>query len=313
MTIVSAVAEAHAKVIITGEHFVVHGACALAAAVNLRVSAEVWKQDELVVEASRGGEQRTPDVSPVRKMIDALYWERSEKPAVHVKLTSDVPSGAGLGSSAAAMVATVAALSRLEGWELDLGSIIESAMVGEREVHGRPSGVDVNVSTLGGVILFRPGEAPRKVILPSPVNLLIVFSGEIRNTGKLINRVSANKIRTPKTFARLCEAVSMLSEEASMRLVESDLEELGKIITLNHALLDRVGASNKELDDIVENCLSLGCTGAKLTGAGGGGCVLALPPRREAEQLRRQLSESGYKCFLATIPSEGVRSWTKEE
>ena len=306
MTKSRAVGEAPAKIIITGEHFVVHGAWALAAAIDLKVKAEVWKAEGLVVEAERGGAQHTPDVGPVRTMIEELYRGRNEKPALHVRLTSEIPSGSGLGSSSAAMVASVAGIAKMEGWSVSEAGIIESAMVGERKIHGRPSGVDVNISTLGGVILFRMGETPRKVGLPEQVKVLVVYSGTVRNTGILISRVSSIKARRPQTFSVLSSAMSVLSELASTNLIELKLDELGKILTLNHAVLEKVGASNSVLNDIVELCISLGCYGAKLTGAGGGGSVIALPRLGTAEKVRQEVIARGYRCFLVTIPAGGV-------
>jgi mevalonate kinase len=309
----TAVAEAPAKIIVTGEHFVVHGARALAAAIGLRVRAEAWRGgDGLSVQADPRGLSRAPDVSPVRTVLEELYRTRGARPALHVMLSSEIPSGSGLGSSAAAMVAAVAAVAKLEGWAVNDAGLIEAAMVGERKIHGQPSGVDVNVSVLGGVILFRMGEAPKKVELAEEVKILVIYSGQVRNTGTLISRVSSARAVRPLSFSVLSDSVSMLSELASQDLVELKLEELGKILTLNHAVLGTVGASNAVLDDIVEICISLGCYGAKLTGAGGGGSVIALPRPGTAEKISQELGDRGLRCFIVTIPSGGVRSWKKK-
>jgi len=317
LTGTAAVGEAPAKVIITGEHFVVHGAWGLAAAIGLKVRAEVWRGGEgegLSVRADpQRGLSRTPDVGPVRTVIEELYRARNERPALRVKLTSEIPSGSGLGSSAAAMTAAVAAIAKLEDWPINENGIIEAAMVGERKIHGKPSGADVTVSTLGGVILFKMGESPHRVELPEEVKLVIVYSGGVRNTGTLIGRVSFARSARPRFFSILSESVSMLSELASRDLVELKLEELGRIITLNHTVLGSVGASNAVLDDIVELCISLGCYGAKLTGAGGGGSVIAIPRPGTAEQVSKQVGERGFKSFVVTIPSGGVRAWRREE
>jgi mevalonate kinase len=310
----TAVAEAPAKVIITGEHFVVHGARALAAAIDLKVRAEVWRGGEgLSVRADSRGLSRTPDVGPVRTVIEELYRARNKMPALQVTLKSEIPSGSGLGSSAAAMTATVAAVAKLEEWPINEGGIIEAAMVGERKIHGKPSGVDVSVSVLGGVMLFKMGDAPKRVELPEEVKLIVVYSGGVRSTGTLISRVSFARAARPRTFSVLSDSVSMLSELASRDLTELRLEELGRIITLNHTVLGSVGASNVTLDDIVELCISLGCYGAKLTGAGGGGSVIAIPRPGAAEEISKEMGKRGFKSFVVTIPSGGVRAWKEGE
>jgi mevalonate kinase len=310
----TAVGEAPAKVIITGEHFVVHGAWALAATIGLKVRAEVWRGDEgLSVRANSRGLSHTPDVGPVRAVIEELYRVRNKRPALRMILSSEIPSGSGLGSSAAAMTAAVAAVAKLEKWPINEGGIIQAAMVGERKIHGKPSGVDVSVSVLGGVILFKMGEAPKRVELPEEVKLIVVYSGDVRNTGTLISRVSFARAARPRSFSALSDSVSMLSELASRDLIELRLQELGRIITLNHTVLASVGASNAALDDIVELCISMGCYGAKLTGAGGGGSVIAIPRPGSAEQISKEMGERGFKSFVVTIPSGGVRAWKKEE
>ncbi len=142
-----------------------------------------------------------------------------------------------------------------------------------------PSGIDATVSALGGVIQFTLGQEPRRVDLPTKTRFLVAYSGRRRNSGKLIHKVSSMKTVHPNLFKRLCENATRVSEEATEMLTSGKLEELGGLMTWNHAVLGMVGASNPVLDSLVDLCLSCGCYGAKLTGAGGGGSVLALPPR----------------------------------
>jgi mevalonate kinase len=307
------VAQAPGKVIITGEHFVVHGGVALAAAIDRGVKVEASKAEGLrvdsVIHRLRG---INPDSLPVTKLIRAMYAERSVEPNVLVSIESGLRDGAGLGSSAATMVAAVAAVSRLEGWNLDLTSTIETAMKGEKAVHGKPSGVDVAISAMGGVILFKVGEEPKNILLPSKTKLLVVYSGRKRSTGRLIRRVSSMKDVYPALFEHLCDSSTMVSRLASERLVSGDMKGLAALLTYNHAVLGRVGASNDMLDGLVDACLKAGCYGAKLTGAGGGGSVLAIAPPGEEESTAAHLTRKGYPAFVSEIPCEGVSVWAKE-
>jgi mevalonate kinase len=210
------------------------------------------------------------------------------------------------------MVATVAAVSRLEGWNLDLNSVVETAMLGERLVHGRPSGIDVAISALGGLIQFRVGEEPKRIELPRPVRLLVVYSGERRSSRRLISKVSAMKNDYPHLFAKLCESASLITALATDRLLDGRLEEVGRLLTYNHAVLGMVGASNGRLDRLVDACLECGCYGAKLTGAGGGGSIIGVVPRGEEESVAGRLTGRGFRSFLTEIPSEGVKVWTSD-
>src|SRR5271170_5816485 len=301
------VAEAPGKVIISGEHFVVHGATALAAAIGRNVRVEATRSDRLTITSDLGDPEA---LKPVRRVVDSLYKSRKASPRVSLSIASQLPEGAGLGSSAATMVAVAGAVIALEGWGLDRPALARAGEAGERLVHGNPSGIDAAASAFGGVILFKRGEEPRTVELPAPVTLLVAFSGRRRNTGRLIKRVTGMKETYPSLFESLCESATLVSGLCADALVRGDAASLGRLMTYSHAVLARAGASNKRLDHLVDLCLSLGCLGAKLTGAGGGGSVLAVPPHPEGEATAtaKRLAASGYDAFFTRIPAAGARA-----
>jgi mevalonate kinase len=117
----------------------------------------------------------------------------------------------------------------------------------------------------------------------------------------------------PSLFANLCESATLVSGLCADALKSGDTEVLGRLMTYSHAVLARAGASNRRLDGLVDSCLRSGCLGAKLTGAGGGGSVIAVPPPdpREAEAIAEELTNEGYDTFFTKIPSEGARAWTE--
>lgn len=306
-----ATAEAPAKVIITGEHFVVHGALAMAAAVGRRVRAEVADSDSLGLRSDRFAGEGHPALAPAGAVVRAMAKEFSFRESLSVDISSGIPEGAGLGSSAATMVATAAAVSSLKSLGLGRDELVRFAMEGEREVHGRPSGIDPAVCAYGGVILFRRGERPRRLRLPEERRFLVVHSGRRRSTKRLISRVSGARERNPGLFEGLAEAATEITKVASDRLREGEMRGLGRLMTFNHAVLAAVGASTPRLDGLVDLLLSMGCPGAKLTGAGGGGSVLAIPPERKEKSTIRELQARGFDAFEASIPVGGVRSWRR--
>ncbi len=303
-----AVAEAPSKVIVTGEHFVVHGSWALAAALPRRVRVEVEAADSFRV-TSQGAPEGPAGSSPVRKVVRAISKEHSVSQEVSVSVSAAVPRGAGLGSSAATMVALVAALSRFHSLNLKTEDIIRFSMVGEGEIHGRPSGVDPAVCALGGVILFRPGSKPKKVAFEGARSLVVSYSGINRETRGQIGRVAETKERYPSYFDHLARSVGALSLRAAGLLSDGDGEGLGGLLTMNHAILGMLGVSNHTLDGMVDQMASMGAYGAKLTGGGGGGSVVAVAPKAKEKNLVSGLSEGGFDTFIAKIPAEGVRSW----
>lgn len=304
------VSEAPGKVIISGEHFVVHGATALAAAIDRKVRVEATRSDRLAISS----DLRDPEaLKPARRVVESLYKSKKAQPRVSISIASELPGGAGLGSSAATMVAVAGAVSALEGWGLEGAALAKAAQAGERLIHGNPSGIDAAASALGGVILFKRGEEPRKVELPAPVTLLVAFSGRRRNTGRLVRRVTGMKETYPSLFESLCESATLVSGLCADALVRGDAVSLGRLMTYAHAVLARAGASNKTLDQLVDLCLGEGCLGAKLTGAGGGGSVLAVPPPREEEAtaVAKKLATKGYDAFFTKVPASGARAWTE--
>ena len=304
-----AVAEAPGKAIITGEHFVVHGARALAAALPRKVRVTVEPSTRFHVISDLFKTRESPELVPVSRVVEGMAREFSEKPTVRVTITSDVPGGAGLGSSAATMVAVAAAFSKLNSLGLTANELVDCAMVGEQSIHGKPSGVDPAVCAHGGVILFRPGTVPKRVSFEGTRSLILSYSGVNRSTRGQIGHVTKMKDRYPGMFESLAAGIGGLSLRASDMLREGNMDGLGTLLTVNHAALMSLGVSNDTLDRMVDLLLTMGSYGAKLTGAGGGGSVLAVAPEGKEKSIVSGLSGRGFETFRVKIPVEGVKSW----
>jgi mevalonate kinase len=303
-----AFAEAPAKAIITGEHFVVHGSWALAAALPRKIRVEIRPSSKFEVSSDKfaGG---SPALRPVGTIIGNMARAFSVSPSVEVSMVSSIPDGAGLGSSAAASVAVASAFSRLNSLGLGVEEIVRYAMVGEKEIHGNPSGIDPTTCAHGGVILFRPGHPPRKINPKGGRSLVISYSGMRRRTKGLIGRVALTRDGNRDLFAALATSVGWLSRSASEMLSEGDLRGLGRLLRLNHAVLRAMGVSNRVVDDMIDTLTSMGSYGAKLTGAGGGGSVIAVCPKAKEKSIVSGLSARGFETFRAEIPVGGVKSW----
>jgi mevalonate kinase len=304
-----AVAQAPAKAIITGEHFVVHGSFALAAALEIVTRVEVRDSRSLEFKTEGNGPRRFSSLRPAIKVVNGMALRFGFNPRLRVTIKSEVPTGAGLGSSAALMVALVSALSEYESLHLGVHEIIEEAMVGERMIHGRPSGIDAAVSGLGGILLYSPESKPKQIQLTGRRRVVIVNSGRTRRTKQLIRRVAQFKADSPGLFSGLVDSVSEMGELAVDKLASGDMEGLGRLLTLNHAALRTIGVSTPQLDSLVDRLLSLGSYGAKLTGAGGGGSVLAVMPEGKEKSIISEVKERGLEAFVSVIPVEGVKSW----
>ncbi len=303
-----AVAEAPSKVIITGEHFVVHGAWALAAALPRGVRVEMSNSNRFEAISDRFDSQ-TPELKPVGLVVEEMAREFSADPKVKVSISSAVPQGAGLGSSASTMVAVASAFSRLNSLGLGPEELARFSMAGERAIHGKPSGIDSAICSHGGILLFKTGRRPRKISFAGHKSLIVSYSGQSRSTRGQIGRVSSFKKTLPGLFSVLSQSVSDLSLRAAEKFAGRDMRGLGRVLSLNQAVLGFIGVSNLTLNMMVDYLASTGSYGAKLTGAGGGGSVVAVAPEAKEKSIVSGLRARGFETFIARVPAKGVRSW----
>ncbi len=305
-------ASAPGKIIITGEHFVVHGSNAIAAAINKRatVSVSFSESSDIIV----SGEEESNLSKDDGRFVAAKYIARNilkDKRGidpVKIQIQSEIPIGSGLGSSAAISVATSAALLSFLGLEMDKAKINEFAKLGEQAVHGNPSGIDTATSLNGGIVRFNRSGGASPIQLSESIQFLVIFSGDIRNTSDLISKVAERRTAFRATFDNLTRSASFLSDKARLSLETGDLPNLGALMNMNKAALSWIGVSTPRLQELIEKILeNEPCLGAKITGAGGGGSVIALPKPESGQAMVSKLSKLYPYAFLTTVPEVGLR------
>ncbi|RLF08924.1 MAG: mevalonate kinase [Thermoprotei archaeon] len=309
-----ALASAPGKVILTGEHFVVHGEPSLVMAVDLRAYVEARAGAEgFRIEAPNlgltwSGEGDVPrPLAPIKLLMDRLLEESRSRRGLWVRVTSSIPTSAGLGSSAAVAVAAAASLCTPLGEVFIEVEIFELALEAERLVHVNPSGVDPLISTVGGVVAYRRGEGYVAVEASVKPTIIVGYTGSRRPTGAMVKRVERLRRKYPEVMAPLFHAGGHLTIEAAEALREGDLERLGELLNVNHGLLCAIGVSTRKLDKLVYAARGAGALGAKLTGAGGGGCMIALCREAEADKVARAIERSGGRALKVRMDGEGVR------
>ena len=309
------VASAPGKIIITGEHFVVHGSFAVAAAINKRARVSVSETDQkrsLIY--SKGFQKSFLSSNDGRfhalKSVASKVFNEFGKPRtpVLINVDSEIPLGSGLGSSAAVSVAAAGALTRFLGKELGKDKLLEIASDGEKKVHGNPSGIDTETSLNGGVLLFNRNSGSKSIPLTGAITMIAVFSGIKRDTGKLVNKVALKRKESPYFFSSLVDSSSFTSLEVADALSNGDLPYLGSLMSASQCALSWIGASTPKLESLIETALeNQDCFGAKLTGAGGGGSIIALPKPERAEALLERISKKYRDSFIVSIPQEGLK------
>jgi mevalonate kinase len=293
-----ATASAPGKVILFGEHAVVYGEPAIAGAIDLRVRVRAEK-------ATSGLEihSQTEDHRYVEKAVDMVLEHLGAAQGIAIEISSNLPPASGLGSSAAVSVATIAAVADLLGYELEKKVIASLGYQVELGVQGAASPTDTYTSTYGGIHYIVPGKKafdPIQAALP----LVVGYTGVERSTKELVAGVRRLREEYPEVVLPIIRNIGRLTRQARKHLEEG--EDVGELMNINHGLLEALGVSNNALSRLVHAAREAGARGAKLTGAGGGGCMIAYAPGREAAVIEA-IEGCGSTAFRAAISAEGVR------
>ena len=273
------------KLILFGEHAVVYGHPAIAVGLS--------KQTEVILDP-RPGPTRIVEASIQDPRLDELIAKALPPNGLAVRIRSELPTGRGMGSSAALCVALIRAREALNGRDPSLEELHEAGFELEAVFHGTPSGIDHAVAAHGGALYYRKGEAPEVLDMP-PVQAVVLDSGSVGNTSELVAAVASQRPSIDFALRQLGE----LTDIARAQLDDPIL--LGELMIEAHALLKTLGVSTHQLDSLVALAMAHGATGAKLSGAGGGGVVVALCPEDETGLLQAALHR-GIQAFSCTLP-----------
>lgn len=316
-------ASAPGKVILFGEHFILYGCPAISMAINLYSNVAVEPREDgilrifsrnlnLEMKFSRyeGGARgaREAPLEPVRIAAGEVLKLARLNCGLNIEVDSQIPPAAGLGSSAAIAVSTIASTAELFGLKLTKDEIKELAFPAERFVHGRPSGIDQTTSALGGVIYYEPKSGFQKISAGADFKIVIGDSGTSRSTKEQIAKVKAYMDRHKERGEEILNEYKSVALRAVNAIKTRDVEELGYLMNENQRLLKEVGASSPILDAIVERAMIGGALGAKLTGAGGGGCAIALVTERTEEKVMREILKVSKRAYLVNVDWYGVKS-----
>jgi mevalonate kinase len=276
------------KVFLFGEHAVVYGKPGIAMAIKPRVFVTVRK-------SKRPQRAKSP-------YIDGCFEAMGVMGSVYIN--SQIPSSSGLGSSAAVTVATLSAINDEFGLGKTREDVANMAFEIEKKVQkGRASPTDTTVSAFGGVVLIT-GTSRRR--LP-PENMFLVIGDSLvsHSTSKMVEQVADLKKHNPQIVDPILDAIEGVSLAAIHHLANP--RELGRYMNMNHALLEALGVGHPQLSRLVLAARSAGAFGAKLTGAGGGGCMVALCPKQIRHRVAHAIESCDARAIVTGIDTEGVR------
>ena len=314
------IASAPGKIILFGEHFVVHGTKAILAAIDKRVTVtSTFTENKTIKVNSQLGTLEVPisssyeevksEFRPFVYLANKIINSNQNVNGLEVTINSDIPIGVGLGSSSACCVAAAASISELFK-ELSSEEILNISIEAEKTIFPDTSGADCTVCTYGGMIEYERFTGTKKIDNTFELNLVIANSMIPHTTKNSVERVSKFKENDEERFSQLCDLETKLIDEVIIAMKNNDVTTLGLKMSENQKYLEEIQVSNDTLRDMISslNEISLG---SKITGAGDGGCVIALVKDENVDKVPTLLPKNK-ECFSAKIDTKGV-VWSKIE
>jgi mevalonate kinase len=296
-------ARANGKVILLGEHAVVYGVPAIAAGIERGVVAEAERAPSASLTIGERRARAGDDTDLARAFLALLA--ALDAPPVEARATLEIPAGSGLGASAALGVAIARATLSALGEEAELSRVLVAAAAWEGIYHGNPSGVDAAAAANDGCIWFEKGQGAVPISLGCDLVLAIGIAGPPASTKMMVDSVARLRERRPVVVDKAVDGIAALVRNARLCLEASDLRGLGSLMNYNQMLLSGLFVSTEGIERCCALARDAGALGAKLTGAGGGGAVVALC-EGDFEPILSTWRKAGIECFGSYVRARRV-------
>ena len=303
------------KIFLFGEHAVVYGKTAMACAIDLRARVSLEPAEHMHVRSD--GDDASginPKKHPYIAAVLELMRKRTEMENLCIDIDSDIPVGSGLGSSAALVIALIKALDTYFNCGMTDEEIAATGHAAETAVQGRASPTDTFVSTFGGIV-----KIPDRTRSDFPeTSVVIGNTRRFSSTRRLVSNVAELKDTYPVIIDPIMETISSISKTGEKYVSEGNFKAVGELMNINQGLLDSIGVGSAELSALVYASRKAGAFGSKITGAGGGGCMIAFCEYKNIPRVSHAIKRAGGDAFVCRTTNEGVRiekntGRTKEE
>ncbi len=300
------------KVILFNEHFVVYGIPAVASAIASKTTASLERSPgsgiELKDERPETPGYKAEKFHQQKESLDImLKFMNIDSQHNHFTITlgGDLIAASGVGASAASCAAIARAFSDELGFNYSNEKVNEVAYEGEKGYHGTPSGIDNTAATYGGLIWYRregSSQLMERMKLRKPVEIVMGNTGKVSDTKIVVAAVKERKEKDPEKYEGLFRQADQLARDARKQLEDFNLEKVGAYMNQNHTQLQEIGVSSPELDALVRVAREAGALGAKLTGTGRGGYMVALTPGRDLQdRVAKEIEHGGFQALRTAI------------
>jgi len=299
-----------------GEHFVVYGVKAILCSINKRVTvtAEKISERKISIKSEIGNIVLEPNksISEINSPLKPFYYLankviKNQNTGIQINIDSEIPLGAGLGSSSACCVAGAAAIFKLFG-KISKKEILEHAIEAEKTIFENTSGADCTVCTYGGIMEYDKKQGFKKIENEPNFHLVIVNSNIKHSTELMVSKVKQFEIENREEFTKLSDQESKLVKDVLKLLKEDNTAEIGEKINQNQEYLETIGISNNELRKMIK-IGQKSSFGAKITGSGGGGCIFAITNESNLEETLKEFKNKNYECFSVKIDFKGLNTF----
>lgn len=289
-------ASAFGKLILFGEHFTVYGLPGIATKIPLDVTVQITPHETTVFDVKPFDAVIMKENEPKHilcQVYDALFPEGT--PPAQITITGDCIPQAGLGYSAACCRALVEEMNNFLDAKWSVEEKEKRILAGERVTHGTPSGIDNACALYDNIILFQKEKEIQELSHHLKLHLVIVDTGLRHNTKQAVDYVQQLAQTNSSAFAYILNAAKRVIEQGMQAIQDNDIETIGDLMNENHDLLKAIGVSCAEIEQAIKHLHELDILGAKLTGAGMGGCVIGLCENKEhQEKVAQSMQEQGY-------------------
>lgn len=310
------------KLMLFGEHSVVYGKPCVVTAVNQRIFVKITKteNDIILINAPEvnvknysikvsdlGAVEYQKEVKFVLKAVENFFKKYKVSSGLKISTHSEFSSLFGFGSSSAVTVCVVKGLSKIFDIQVYNKSLFDIAYKTVLDVQGVGSGFDLAAATWGGTLYFVGGGKKITPINIKPFKLIVGYTGIKADTATLIKKVARSIDRNKSRVDEIFDSITEIVEKSKKMLIKNDFAGLGELMIQNQSLLNKLKVSVPMLDSLISASIKSGAYGAKLSGAGGGDCMIALADSKNVKNVEKAITKAGGIILPVKTGVEGVR------